>query len=289
MTYTLTPTGRTSGKTLSLSNIHKPEVDSTQHGSGWTGILVVKGNLDISPLYKPAIDQSNTYSVVCGDTATGEMSYKLFDTSVSKEAVVAHIATSLPIKPYSMLISGDIPQSVNVPVRNTTMNLWSQGHSVNGFSSMLDAVAQLNRTPIDESANYTELMRSKVFEPQSGKYAVCIGYFSRHPRIVLATRQMELYAWVVFYNGVYAFVFSTSKNYIDLIKQGLDKARKNDVFALPVELMPNSVTVIHPLYWITKFNKVFNSVKTPGSKLTITTYFREYILRSTQSLTDSHT
>jgi hypothetical protein len=261
--------------------------DTTQHGSGWTGILVIKGNLDIAPLYRPAVEMASNYSVVCGDTATGEMHYKLFDNTLTKEVAIAHIATTMPVRPYSMLISGDIPISVNVPVRNTTMNLWSQGHSANGFNSMLDAVAQLNRTPIDETANYTELMRSKVFGPQSGKYAVCLGYFSRHPRIVLSTRQMELYAWVVFYNGVYTFIFSTNKNYVELIKQGLDTSRRNDVFALPVELSSNSVTVIHPLYWITKFNKVFNTMKTAGSKLTITTYFREYILRNTQSLVDS--
>jgi hypothetical protein len=35
-----------------------------------------------------------------------------------------------------------------------------------------------------------------VFESQGGKYAVCLGYFSKHPRIILSTRNMELYTWI---------------------------------------------------------------------------------------------
>ena len=298
-------TGRVSGRTLHLSNrVSSPAsavptaaapVDcdgfppNTQQGAGWTGILVVKGSLDISPLYKPAVDTSREHSVVYGDTSTGSVDFKMFDSTASRDSVIAHIATSLPIKPYALLIAGDTPKSMNVPVRNTTMSLWTQGHSTPGFNAMIDSVAQLNRTPIDEGANYTELMRAKVFEPQSGKYAVCLGYFSRHPRIVLATKNMELYAWVVFYNGVYAFVFSTNRQYIEMVKQGLETARRNDVFALPVELPANHVTVVHPLYWVTKFNKVFNSIKSSGSRLMITTYLREYILRNTiPLLADQH-
>jgi hypothetical protein len=106
-----------------------------------------------------------------------------------------------------------------------------------------------------------------------------MGYFSRHPRIILSTRNMELYTWIVYYNGVYSFIWSTDKDYMDRVKSKLEPIKQNELFYLEVPLHNRSLLVVHPLFWITKFNKVLNSLRSGATRLVITSYFRNYLLR----------
>lgn len=252
--------------------------------AGWMGMLVLKGNFDISALYKPAIDTAAGKTVVYGNSGTGDMDFRELGTeeSFSTEAV-AHVSQKLPISPYATLIVGDVPKTFHVPARNTTVALWSQGQCSPGFDKMIEALVQLNRDPLPQKSNYASLVRERVFLPQGGKYATCLGYFSKHPRLILSTKNMQIYTWVVYYNGVYVFLWSTDPNYMDRVRSQLEPTKQNDLFALDVPLDTVSLLVIHPLFWVTKFNKVFTSIQNGSNKLTITSYFRNYLLR--QSLT----
>jgi hypothetical protein len=270
-----TTTGRVSGEEVNTSNVPK----AVQLGHGWTGLMILKGTFDVSPLYKPALEQTGNYTVVYGDAQHGTMEFREVEASVSRHEAVAHIAQKLPIKPFSMMICGDVPNTMHVPARSTTVAIWNQGQATPGFQKMIETLIQLNREPASEKANYAKLVRERVFDTQGGKYAVCLGYFSRHPRIVLATRNMEIYTWIVYYNGVYSFVWSTDKYYMDRVKSLLEPIKQNELFYLDIEMDNRSLLVVHPLFWITKFNKVMNSLKGGATRLVITSYFRNYLLR----------
>lgn len=255
---------------------------AVQHGQGWTGILVLKGSYDISPLYRQALSQTSdnsSYSLVYGDAQHGNMEFRDVTTETPVSESMAHIAQKFPIRPFSLLLMGDSPATMHVPARSTTVALWNQGHCSHGFNRMIEMLVQLNREPQVEKSNYARLVRERVFEPQTGKYAVCMGYFSRHPRIILATRSMEIYSWIVCYNNVYSYVWSTNRYYMDSIKEGLDTVKQNELFYMEIGLENRSLLVIHPLFWITKFNKVMNAFNGGGSKLLITSWMRNYVLR----------
>lgn len=279
-----TITGRVSSKTLHISNTPKadlPQPDKIQSGHGWTGVLVLKGNFDISPLYRPALEQEGEYNIVYGDSQSGEMDFREISPEMPRTEAVAHVAQKLPVRPYSMLICGDVPTTMHVPTRSTTVALWSQGHCSKGFQDMIESIIKLNREPggSEKYANYAGAVRTRIFDSQAGKYAVCLGYFSRHPRIVLATRNMEIYSWIVHYNGVYAFVWSTDSTYMDRVKHKLVTVKQNDLFYMDIRLDSVSLLVVHPVYWITKFNKVLHTMKSGSSRLSITAYFKNYLLR----------
>jgi hypothetical protein len=280
--YTGTVTGRIQSAVPNQSNApQKMSENASQTGHGWTGVLVLKGNFDISPIYKPALEQTGEYNIVFGDSQQGLMDFREVSVTTPRAEAVAHVAQKLPVKPYSLFVCGDIPRTMHVPTRNTTIALWSQGHCALGFQRMIENVVQLNREPTikEEKSNYARTVREKIFELQTGKYAVCLGYFSRHPRIILSTRNMEIYSWIVHYNGVYSFVWSTDHSYMDRVKNTLEAVKQNELFYLNIPLESVSLLVVHPLYWITKFNKVLNSMKSGSSKLSITTYFKNYLLR----------
>lgn len=279
-----TSSGRISSKEPATSNV--PQSDNSvevlkpmQIGHGWTGMLVIKGTHDISPLYKQALEQEGGYTMVYGDAQHGEVDFREVEATQPRTEAIAHIAQKLPIKPFSMLICGDFPHTMHVPTRSTTVALWSQGQTTPSFQKMIETLIQLNREPSLEKANYAKLVRERVFESQGGKYAVCLGYFSKHPRIILSTRNMELYTWIVFYNNVYSFIWSTDRNYMDRVKSKLEPIKQNELFYLEVPLHNRSLLVVHPLFWITKFNKVLNSLRSGATRLVITSYFRNYLLR----------
>lgn len=277
-----TTTGRVSGAEPQTSN--RPKADgvqpeATQLGYGWTGMLILKGTYDVSPLYKPALEQAGNYTVVYGDAQHGTMDFREVEAATSRVDAVAHVAQKLPIKPFSLLICGDVPATMHVPTRNTTVALWNQGQATPGFNRMVETLIQLNREPTTEKANYAKLVRERVFDVQQGKYAVCLGYFSRHPRIILATRNMEIYTWIVYYNGVYSFMWSTDRDYMNRVKQQLEPIKQNELFYLDIEMDSRSLLVVHPLFWITKFNKVMSSLKGGATRLVITSYFKNYLLR----------
>lgn len=277
-----TETDRFSGTEEQKSNVPKADGEqpvATQFGHGWTGMLVLKGTFDVSPLYKPALEQAGGYNVVYGDSQYGTMEFREVDSETARVEAIAHVAQKLPIKPFSLLICGDAPATMNVPTRSTTVALWNQGQSTPGFQKMIETLIQLNREPTTEKANYAKLVRERVFDSQGGKYAVCLGYFSRHPRIILATRSMEIYTWIVYYNGVYSFMWSTDRNYMDRVKAQLEPIKQNELFYLDIEMDNRSLLVVHPLFWITKFNKVMSSLKGGATRLVITSYFRNYLLR----------
>jgi hypothetical protein len=277
-----TTTGRISGNEPATSNRPKAEAVqpiATQVGHGWTGLMILKGTFDVSPLYKPALEQTGNYTVVYGDAQHGTMEFREVEAAIPRHEAVAHIAQKLPIKPFSLMVCGDVPNTMHVPARSTTVALWNQGQATPGFQKMIETLIQLNREPASEKANYAKLVRERVFDTQGGKYAVCLGYFSRHPRIVLATRNMEIYTWIVYYNGVYSFVWSTDKYYMDRVKSLLEPIKQNELFYLDIEMDNRSLLVVHPLFWITKFNKVMNSLKGGATRLVITSYFRNYLLR----------
>lgn len=280
MTDFFDTTGTTTGRISSADAQQNGNVPkATQLGHGWTGLMILKGTFDVSPLYKPALEQTGNYTVVYGDAQHGTMEFREVEASVSRQEAVAHIAQKLPIKPFSLMVCGDVPNTMHVPARSTTVALWNQGQATPGFQRMIETLIQLNREPASEKANYAKLVRERVFDTQGGKYAVCLGYFSRHPRIVLATRNMEIYTWIVYYNGVYSFVWSTDKYYMDRVKALLEPIKQNELFYLDIEMDNRSLLVVHPLFWITKFNKVMNSLKGGATRLVITSYFRNYLLR----------
>jgi hypothetical protein len=251
-----------------------------QTGTGWTGFLVLRGNHDISPVYKPALEQEGEYSFVFGNSKEGEVDFRTVTKDTPRTEAIAHLAQKLAIEPFALMIAGDAPRTMHVPTRNTTVALWNQGHSHPGFGRMIEQLVQLNREPVDEKTNYAQLVRERVFEHQAGKYSVCLAYFSRHPRIVLATRNMEVYCWIVSFNGVYVFVWSTDADYMQRVRATLDHAKQNELFYLDIQLNRRSLLVVHPLYWVTKFNKVFATVvKQPGNKVNLPSYFRNYLLR----------
>lgn len=269
-------------------NTEKPDVakalsapygEHTQLGHGWTGILILKGTFDISPLYKPALEHVGAYNLVYGNTHSGEMDFREVSADTPRSEAVAHVAQKLPIKPFSLLLCGDTPHTVNVPARNATVALWAQGHATPGFAKMIESVILLNREPSLEKANYAKLVRERVFDTQGGKYVVSLGYFSKHPRVVLATRNMELYTWIVYYNGVYSFIWSTDSLYMERVKEQLDTVKQNELFYLEIRLDNRSLLVVHPLFWITKFNRVMNNLKGGATRLVVTSYMRNYILR----------
>lgn len=257
------------------------EASNVQHGGGWSGILVFKGSYDISPLYSRALKarEAQCYTAVYGDTQTGDIGFHDFDEASDSRDAIAHVTQKFPVRPYSLLIVGDVPLTMHVPSRSTTVALWSQGHCNPGFSRMVEDLVQLNREPALEKSNYARLLRERIFERQTGKYAACLGYFSRHPRIVLATRNMEIYSWIVYYNQVYCYVWSTDPSHMHSVRDSLDSIKQNELFYLEIGLENRSLLVVHPLFWITKFNKVLNAFKGGASKLIITSWARNYILR----------
>lgn len=280
-----TLTGRISSTAPSESNVPKSE-RPTQLGNGWSGILVLKGTFDVSAIYRHLLEREGRFTLAYGDSQSGVMDFREIDEVTPRTEVLAHVVQKLPIRPFSLMLCGDYPQTMNVPTRNTTVALWNQGQATGGFQRMLESVIQLNRIPQDAKVNYAELVRDRVFGKQLGKFAVCLGYFSRHPRVVLATRNMEIYTWIVHYNDVYAFVWSTDPHYMDRVKEPMDANQQNALFYLPVEMKPRSLLVIHPLFWITKFNKVLNASKTKANtpRLTITSYMRNYLMRMNMDL-----
>lgn len=286
-----TETGRWDSNEPQTSNTPKSAEElhhaaNTQHGNGWTGMLVLRGTYDISPLYRPALEQQGAYNLVYGDSKNGIMDFREVAETTPRTEAVAHIAQKLPIAPFSMLICGDNPATMHVPTRNTTVALWNQGHSSPGFHRMIEQLIQLNREPVDDKTNYARLVRERVFDHQLGKYTVCLAYFSRHPRVVLATRNMEIYCWIVTYNGVHTFVWSTDSGYMEQVRQRLEPTKQNELFYLEVQLNRKSLLVVHPLYWVTKFNKVFAQTRSqPSVKINLASYFRNYLLR--MSLTDA--
>lgn len=285
-----TTTGRIPASTETESNKPKPDTimldANTQTGSGWTGILVLRGTFDISPLYKPALEQQGNYHLVYGDSKNGTMDFREVTENTPRQDAVAHVAQKMPIAPFSMLLCGDYPKTMHVPTRNTTVALWNQGHCSPGFTRMIEQLIQLNREPVDDKTNYAKLIRERVFDHQLGKYSVCLAYFSRHPRVVLGTRNMELYCWIVSYNGVHVFLWSTDSNYMERVRQHLEPTKQNELFYLEVQLNRKSLLVVHPLYWVTKFNKMFAQTRGQSNvKINLASYFRNYLLR--MSLTDT--
>lgn len=270
-----------------MQNLNANATDNgPQTGSGWMGLLVLRGNHDISPLYKPALEQPGEYNFVYGNSKEGAVDFRVISADTPRAEAVAHIAQKLPIEPFALLLCGDAPQTMHVPTRNTTVALWNQGHSHPGFRKMIEQLVQLNKEPVDDRTNYAKLVRERVFDHQLGKYSVCLAYFSRHPRIVLATRNMEVYCWIVSYNGVYSFIWSTDSNYMEQVRGHLEQTKQNELFYLEVQLNRKSLLVVHPLYWVTKFNKVFTQARSqPASKINLPAYFRNYLLR--MSLTDT--
>lgn len=258
-------------------------MDDTQHGNGWSGLLVLSGKFDISPIYRQMLaDQHAAFSVVYGDAQHGKVEFKDSTPEQYKE-MLAQIGMKFPIQPFSLIIIGDSPEITNLPTRDATVGVWSQGHIDGGFQKPADLLIHLNREVFPQKINYTRVLRERVIEPLQGKFAMCIGYFSRHPRLVLATQNMELYTWIMYYNDVYMFVWSTDLLFVDRIKKSLAYERRNELFALSIHLDNRSMIVIHPMYWISKFNKVLKLLPGRDSRLLITSYFRNYLLR--QSIT----
>jgi hypothetical protein len=66
---------------------------------------------------------------------------------------------------------------------------------------------------------------------------------------------------------------------MDRVKSKLEPIKQNELFYLEVPLHNRSLLVVHPLFWITKFNKVLNSLRSGATRLVITSYFRNYLLR----------
>jgi hypothetical protein len=252
--------------------------------TGWTGLLILRGKHAINPVFTQILSDIAGQTLVYGNSRSGPFDFReLADTETSSHEALAHVSQKLPVEPFSLLIAGDKPVTYHVPARSTTVALWSQGSCSAGFNSMISALVQINREPVPEQTNYAALVKEKVFQPQGGKYAVCLGYFSKHPRLILATKQMQLYTWVVYYNDVYFYVWSVDPSFMDRVKALLDKVQQNDLFYAEVPLDNASLLVIHPLYWITKFNKVYSNLMQGPNRLTIVSYFRNYLLRQTHT------
>ena len=239
---------------------------------------MLKGTWDITPLYKPLLEQAGPLTFVYGDAQSGVTEFREASAETPRMEVVAHVAQKMPIRPFTMFICGEPPKTMHVPARKTTVALWHQGHCEPGFDRMMTDLIQLNKEPPPANSNYAKLFRERVLDDQYGKFAMCLGYFSRHPRLVLATRNMELYTWLVYYNGVYLFMWSTDHKYLDRIKETLEPHKQNELFYLPVVLDTRSNLVLHPLFWVTKFEKVLKTIKV-NNKLLIISYMRNYLLR----------
>lgn len=253
--------------------------ETIQTGTGWTGLMVLRGTFDISPLLAPATKAGPDLHMLHGSLDTGDMS--MHKLSAAPDEALATTVTKFQVAPYNCIMIGDCPDTVNVPARNTTVSMWSQGYSPLGLKTMIDSLITLNQTPIDKEQNYAKLLCSRVTEPHLGKFSVCLAYLSKRPRLVLATRRMGLYLWIMSYNGVQVVVWSTDKDYAQRIRASMDDPSSNSFVAHEVHMPDRSLLVVHPLYWITKYNRMISRTRSPGMRnVDPMTYFSNYLTRT---------
>lgn len=240
----------------------------------WTGLLVLHGTGDLMPVLLSAFHSSG--HVVYGNVnpvlaSVPVPNRKMFDTlNVDEDIIPAleHVNANWSAKPHAFVIgSNSVPSSVTIPNRSADIFSWVQGivNHLQGEMAPIKHLLYINHDSTNESSekkNYTALLADKVCSNIPGKWDLCMSYIGTRSVFVLASRNVSLNLWLVFFDGVFFLLWSTNASAIDQIEYDIGKyaaSNKERFFQKSISIPVNNVLSLHPLYLVSKFARKMSS------------------------------
>lgn len=168
-----------------------------------------------------------------------------------------------PYKKLSILsfLIGDITNSNYI---NQVTDIHNPTDSLAGPAKLLlriNNISPLNDEG-EEKSNYTHLIKQKILPNIEGNWEGTILYFASKPSFILHSSNKVMHLHLVYFDGVYALVWSNSKIYLDKLWEFIEKTNYNNrVYVSKNMLEGKKLYVLHPIYAISKFKRAYSSSK----------------------------
>lgn len=253
-----------------------------------TGILVIKGNGDLSDVWKPFASEVPK-SIVIGNARNGENEFLESSGVTTPEEVLFEVHKRVPkVEDYRYMIFGQTPASIlNIPNRSSSIGMWLEGDafSEDRFQDPIKLLVRLNYSEDNgfntERRNYTELVADRVMRRlPAPRWAMTLLYAGVKPSFILSSKRMDLHMWVMFYNGVYFLLWSTRTDAVKYIESTLDGIQANHLLAIPLEFGTNKLVTLHPLYLVSKFHNNTRKYQDSGDRRLLSCrYLQNYVNR----------
>jgi hypothetical protein len=129
--------------------------------------------------------------------------------------------------------------------------------------------------------NYTNLIRQKILPNIEGSWEGTILYHASKPSFILHSSQQAMQLHLVYFDGVYALVWSNSKDYLDKLWAFINNTNYNNrIYVSRNTLGGKTLMVIHPIYAISKFKRAYTSSKKYSEQLLAFPIMERYLSKT---------
>jgi hypothetical protein len=229
----------------------------------------VEGSIKDGQLLDPS-DYDNTKPVEEGHFFIGSNASELpfvLEAPYKKLSILSFITGNITNSKYISQMT-DLPEPTEQLVSPAKLLL-----RINNISASSDEE--------EDKHNYTHLIKQKVLPNIEGSWNGTILYHASKPSFILHSSEKNLHLHLVYFDGVYALVWSNSKEYLDKLWSFINDTNYNNrIYVSRNTLEGKTLLVIHPIYAISKFKRAYTSGKKYSEQLLAFPIMEKYLAKT---------